>query len=184
MFYRPVRLYHSLMFSSPKRSFAALLRFALACELHNISSPQEHYDSYAGLLGPPADIYHVAERINTWWSCYTLARRLATVTGLPDGLPDFPDIVSYPISSVWHEFNLSTLKVTTVFPVPFSRVEQVSQALRPFQPIQFDILNGLIRSLASALGLRGQSKSCFNSSRSLRKSGTTQLFLCARRALL
>lgn len=77
-------------------------------------------------------MYHVAERINLWWSCYNLTRRLATVTGLPDGLPDSPDIVSRPIFSVWRDFNLSTLKVTTVFPAPFSQVEQVSQAVHPF----------------------------------------------------
>jgi hypothetical protein len=141
MFYHPVRIYHLSLKTLPsEQPFAALLRFALACELHNISSPREHYDSYAGLLGPPTDIYHVAERINIWWSCYNLARRLATVTGLPDGLPDFPDIVSHPISSVWHDFNLSALKVTTVFPVSFSQVEQVSQATRPFRSIELDML--------------------------------------------
>lgn len=114
------------IFSSSEYPSAALLRFALACELHNISSPRDYCDSYSGLLGPPTDIYDVAERINLWWSCYNLTRRLAVVTGLPDGLPDSLDIVSRPIFSVWRDFNLSTLKVTTVFPVPFSQVEQVS----------------------------------------------------------
>jgi len=74
----------------------ALLRFAMACDLHRISDPRQHMSSYSGLLGQPADIYAVAERINLWWSCYILAHQLSTLTGLPNDLPAGSAVVRLP----------------------------------------------------------------------------------------
>lgn len=66
----------------------------MACGLNTINDPNIHFTSYVGLLGPASDMYQVAERINLWWGCFILARRLATVTGLSDGLDNFPYSVS------------------------------------------------------------------------------------------
>lgn len=135
----------------------ALLRFALACDLHSISNPRQHLSTYAGLLGAPYDIYQVAEHINIWWSCYNLARRLATVTGLPDGLPDLPDIVSTILSPSQWIFNPLALKVTTVFPVPFSQIEQVYSTV-PIIRFFLSLINVHV-SWASTPGLKGQCRS-------------------------
>ena len=77
----------------------ALLRFAIACDLNRISDPRQHMSSYSGLLGQPADVYAVAERINMWWSCYVLAHQLSTITGLPNDLPAGSHVVC-PFQSV------------------------------------------------------------------------------------
>jgi hypothetical protein len=40
------------------------------------------------LIPPPRDEFHVAERVNLWWSVYALDRFLSLSMGLPGGLPD------------------------------------------------------------------------------------------------
>jgi hypothetical protein len=84
----------------------ALLRFAMACDLHRISDPRQHMSSYSGLLGQPADIYAVAERINLWWSCYILAHQLSTLIGLPNDLPAGSAVVR-PSRTILRVSNLS-----------------------------------------------------------------------------
>jgi hypothetical protein len=41
---------------------------------------------YTGLLGPPRDFIHVAERINLWWAIYILDRLISLGSALPPGV--------------------------------------------------------------------------------------------------
>lgn len=83
--------------------------------------------SYSGLLGQPADIYAVAERINMWWGCYVLAHQLSTITGLPNDLPaGSPVVCTFEPHCTRSTMESSDhLQVTTVFPVTFAQVETV-----------------------------------------------------------
>ena len=66
-----------------------MVRFALACGLDQISDPSLYARNFSSeLIPPPHDAFHVTERINLWWSVYTLDRFLSLSMGLPGGLPD------------------------------------------------------------------------------------------------
>ncbi|KAF9515056.1 hypothetical protein BS47DRAFT_1381714 [Hydnum rufescens UP504] len=64
---------------------SSITRFAIACELHEISNPAAHME-YTGLLGPPRDLFHIAERINLWWAIYILDRLISLGSALPPGV--------------------------------------------------------------------------------------------------
>lgn len=36
-----------------------------------------------GILPPPLDDFHVAERVNLWWTLYLLDRLIAIMAGIP-----------------------------------------------------------------------------------------------------
>lgn len=43
----------------------------------------------------PQDVFHVAERINLWWSIYILSQRVAIMNGSPEGCPELQVEVTF-----------------------------------------------------------------------------------------
>lgn len=74
------RFVHAREIVDGRRNSVAVMAIGIACNLHQLSDPNKHD---WGILTPPTDDLHVAERINLWWSLYLLERLIAMVTATP-----------------------------------------------------------------------------------------------------
>lgn len=56
-----------------------------------------------------ADVYHIAERINLWWSIYVLSQRTAIMNGSPEGCPELQiEVMSLFRVLLYHITDLSS----------------------------------------------------------------------------
>lgn len=81
-----------------------LVRFALGYGLHEIN-PLDYVEPRGVFrkrdLGPQAastDVFHIAERINLWWSIYLLSQRVAIMNGSPEGSSELQVEVMFKFS--------------------------------------------------------------------------------------
>lgn len=86
----------------------AVMRFSIACGMHEISDPSAQMNEWSGLLPPPTDIVDLFERINLWWGIYQLDRGAAVGSGLPRsvsddvGTPDMNGTVIFCLHTLLH----------------------------------------------------------------------------------
>jgi hypothetical protein len=77
------------------------VNFALACNLHNISSPKEGDDSSITLLRPyPMNAWDLQHRINAFWCTFTMDRSLSCMFGFDVALPDAVELPFLSLSSL------------------------------------------------------------------------------------
>lgn len=96
-------------------SVLAVVAVAAACNLDQIAEPEAIASHDWGMLAPPVDDFHIAERINLWWSLYILDRTIAMMAAVPGvcTLNHFQVSVCRPQGScveAWNDSQRSTCK--------------------------------------------------------------------------